>query len=143
MSSITAANSVVTLAVAGLFPIPQQLQGYSADRAWETGNVVMTESQIGVDGRKTGGFIFSQVEQTFTLQGDSPSRQIFQSIVNAMKAAREIFYIQGTITLPATGESFICVKGNLKDANMLPDAGKVLGPVKYVIEWQRIDSTLS
>ena len=142
-TTITSANSVVTLSVAGLFPVPQQLHGYSADRAWETGQVVMTESQIGVDGRKTAGFVFNQVDQTFTLQADSPSRQIFQSIVNAMKAAREIFYISGTITLPATGESFICVKGTLKDANALPDGGRVLQAVKYVIEWQRIDSTLS
>lgn len=142
-TTITSANSIVTLAVAGLFPIPQQLHGYSADRAWETADVVMTESNIGVDGRKTAGFVFNQVEQTFTLQGDSPSRATFQAIVNAMKAAREIYYIQGTITLPATNESFICVKGTLKNANMLPNAGKVLEAVKYVIEWQRIDSTLS
>jgi hypothetical protein len=143
MSTITSANSVVTLSVAGLFPVPQQLHGYSADRAWETGNVTYTESQIGVDGRKTGGFIFNQVEQTFTLQADSPSKTIFQAIVNAMKASREIYYISGTIDLPATGESFICVKGSLKDANVLPDGGKVLQAVKFVIEWQRIDSTLS
>lgn len=143
MSTITSANSVVTLSVAGLFPVPQQLFGYSADRAWETGNVVLSESQIGVDGRKTAGFVFNQVDQTFTLQADSPARTIFQAIVSAMKASREIFYISGTIDLPATGESFICVKGTLKDANLLPDGGRVLQAVKYVIEWQRIDSTLA
>lgn len=143
MSTITSANSVVTLAVAGLFPVPQQLHGYSADRAWETGNIAMTESRKGVDGRKTAGYIFTQPEQTFTCQADSPARKIFQAIVDAQKAAREVFYITGTIDLPATGESFICRKGNLKDANMLPDAGKVLQDVKYVIEWDAIDSTLS
>ena len=143
MSTITSANSVVTLSVAGLFPVPQQLQGYSADRAWESGNVTMTESQMSVDGRKTSGYIFNLVEQTYSLQADSPSKQIFTSIINAMRAAREIYIISGTITLPATGESFICVNGTLKDAKMLPNAGKVLEAVTYVIEWESIQPTLS
>jgi hypothetical protein len=141
--SITAANSVVTLAVAGLFPVPQQLQGYSADRAWESGNQELTESYRGVDGFKTAGYVFHDVEQTFTLMADSPSVSIFQAIINAMQSAREVFFISGTIDLPATAQSFICVKGTLKNAKMLPNGGKVLEPVTYVISWQSINPTLS
>lgn len=143
MSTITSANSVVALTVAGLFPTPQQLQGFSADRAWESGSLVMTESQIGVDGRKTAGYVFNLVEQTFSLQGDSPSRNFFTSIINAQRAAREIYILNGTIDLPATGESFICTNGTLKSSKMLPDAGKVLQPMDFVIEWESIQPTLS
>lgn len=142
-TTITSANSVVTLSVAGLFPVPQQLQGYSADRAWESGNVDLTESQIGVDGRKTSGLIFNMVEQTFSLQADSPSKQIFTSIINAQRAARDIFYISGTIDLPSTGESFICTRGTIKNAKMLPDAGRVLQPMSFAIEWESVVPTLS
>lgn len=142
MSSITSANSVFTLSVAGLFPAPQQLQGYSADRAWEAGNVEVTESQRGVDGRKTSGVVLNMVEQTISLQADSPSKIIFTSILNAQRAARDVYYISGTIDLPSTGESFICTRGTIKNAPPLPNAGKVLQPVSYVIEWEDIIPTL-
>ena len=141
--SITAANSIVTFTVPGLFPVPQQLSGYSTERAWETANLEMSESQIGVDGRKTAGYVFHVVETTWYLQADSPSKQIFTAIINATIAARETFQISGTIDLPATGESFICTNGTLKNAKMLPSAGKVLEAVTYVIEWQSILPTLN
>lgn len=142
-TTITSANSVFTISVAGLFPVPQQLQGYSAERAWESETVELSESQMSVDGRKTSGFVFNMVTQTVSFQADSPSKQIFISIMNAMKAAREVFYISGTIDLPSTGESFICTRGTLKSAKPLPDAGKVLQPMSYVIEWESINSTIS
>lgn len=143
MSSITSANSVFTLSVPGLFPVPQQIQGFTADRAWETNNVALTESTISLEGIKSTGFIFSLTEQTITLQADSPSRTFFTSLINAMRAAREILTLSGTITLPATGESFVCVRGTLKDAKTTPNVGKLLEPVTYVIEWQAIQPTLA
>lgn len=142
-TTITGANSVFTISVAGLFPIPQQLSGYSAERAWETEAQELTESQMSVDGRKTSGYVFNQVTQTIALQADSPSKAIFTSIVNAMKAAREIFYISGTIDLPSTGESFVCVRGTIKNAKPLPDFGKVLQPMSYTIEWESINATIA
>jgi hypothetical protein len=142
-TTITSANSVFTISAAGLFPIPQQLQGYSAERAWNTNNLTLAETQMSVDGRMTAGFTPNPVEQTISLQADSPSKQIFTSIMNAMKAAREIFYLSGTIDLPATGESFICTRGVLREAKPIPDAGKVLQAVDYVIVWESMNATLS
>lgn len=143
MSSITSANSTVMLSVAGLFPVPQKMQGYSADRAWETGNVGKTESVRGVDGRKSSGYIFNLVEQTFTFMADSPSIDFFDAVVNAMDAAREIFVISGTISLPAVGKSYICRNGTLKDAKPLANGGKVLEAQNYTIEWESITPTIS
>lgn len=142
-SSITSANSVFTISVAGLFPVPQQLRGYSAERAWESNAIEFTESQIGVDGRKTSGFVYNMQPQKITLQGDSPSKQIFTSIINAMRAARDVYYITGTIDLPSTGESFICTRGTLKSGKVMPDAGKVLQAMDFEIEWESIQPTLS
>lgn len=142
-TSITSANSVFTLAVPGLFPVPQQLQGYSAERAWDTNKQTIAEVQMGVDGRMTGGYTPNPVQQTVSLQADSPSKQIFQSIVNATKAARDIYYISGTIDLPSTGESFVCTRGVLTEVSPLPNAGKVLQPVDYMITWESIKPTLS
>lgn len=143
MSTITSANSVVALTVAGLFPVPVRIQGFSADRAWESGAVQMTETQMGVDGLKSSGYVFNPVPQTFALQADSKSRDFFTAIINAQRAAREVFRIDGTIDLPSTGESFICTNGTLQAAPMLPGAGKVLQPMDFEIVWESIQPTLS
>lgn len=137
-STITSANSVVSLTVPGLFDTPVQLQGYSADKAWDTAAVVLTETQIGVDGRKTAGIVFNPVKQTFSLQADSPSAQIFEAIYSAQRAARDVYYIYATITLPATGESYVCNKGTLEDYNAIASAGKVLQMRDFSINWGSI-----
>lgn len=142
-STITSANSVVTFTVPGLFPAPVQLQGYSADRAWATDNVELAEVQRSVDGRQTAGYIFNSVRQTFSLQADSPSKSVFLAIQNAMKAAREIFYIQGTIDLPSTGESFVCRRGVLQAVKALPDAARVLQSMDFMVVWESIDPSVS
>lgn len=144
MSTITSANSVFSITVAGLFPVPQQLHGYSADRAWESENVALAETIMGIDGVLSSGFIYSPYPQNISLQADSSSRQIFQQIAAAMKAAKDSrFLISGTIDLPSTGESFICTRGTLVDFKPLPDAGKVLQAMSFKIVWQSIDATLS
>ena len=134
-STITSANSVIYLAVSGLFPIPVQLQGYSTDKAWDTGSIVTTETQIGVDGRKTAGLVFNAVKQTFSFQADSPSVQIFEAIYAAQRAARDVYYLSAIIDLPATGQSYVCNRGTLEDYNAVASAGKVLTAREFSINW--------
>ena len=134
-STITSANSVVAVTVAGLFPTPVQLQGYSTDKAWDTAAQVVTETQIGVDGRKTAGLVFNPVKQTFSFQADSPSAQIFEAIFAAQRSARDVYYINAIISLPATGEKYVCSKGTLEDYNSVASAGKVLGAREFSINW--------
>jgi hypothetical protein len=131
------------LSVPGLFPVPQQIQGFSAERAWESNAIDFTESQMGVDGRKTSGFVYNIQPQKWSLQADSPSKQFFIAIVNAMRAARDVYYISGTIDLPSTGESFIGIRGTLKNCKVMPDGAKVLQPMDFEIEWESLQPTLS
>lgn len=141
-STITSANSVFTLVVAGLFPAPVQLKGYASDKAFTTEAVDLAEVQMGVDGRMTAGFVPNPVKQTVTLQADSPSKDIFTAMIQAMKTAREVFYISGSIALPSTGESFTLTRGILTNAKQIPDAQKVLQPVDYVITWESVNRSL-
>ena len=141
-STITSANSVFTLVVAGLFPAPVQLRGYASDKAFTTEAVDLAEVQMGVDGRMTAGFVPNPVKQTITLQADSPSKDIFTAVIQATKAAREVFYISGSISLPSTGESFTLTRGILTNAKQIPDAEKVLQPVDYVITWESVNRSL-
>lgn len=141
-TTITSANSVFTLVVVGLFPAPVQLRGYASDKAFTTEAVDLAEVQMGVDGRMTAGFVPNPVKQTITLQADSPSKDIFTAVIQAMKTAREVFYISGSISLPSTGESFTLTRGILTNAKQIPDAQKVLQPVDYVITWESVNRSL-
>jgi hypothetical protein len=134
-STITSANSVVTMTVAGLFTTGVQLQGYSTDKAWDTAAVVVTETQIGVDGRKTAGLVFNAIKQTFSFQADSPSVQFFEAIYAAQRVARDVYYMSAIIDLPSTGESYVCNKGTLEDYNSVASAGKVLSAREFSINW--------
>ena len=79
MSTLTAANAVITLTVPFLFPTPVQLQGFSADNIYDMDNVDQIETAMGVDGILSGGFVFNPVNQTFVLQADSPSIAFFET----------------------------------------------------------------
>lgn len=139
-TSITSANSIFTVTVPGLFPTPVQLQGYSSDKAVITDAIEMAETQMGVDGRMTGGYVPAITKQTITLQADSPSRSIFKTIALATQASKEIFYIAGALDLPSTGESFIMPKGIIVNMKQIPDLLKVLGPVDIMIHWEQVTS---
>lgn len=140
--TITSANSIFTLTVPGLFPAPVQLMGYSTDRAFTTDAVQMSEAQMGVDGRLSAGYTPSPIVQTITLQADSPSRDIFSTLITAMDTAREVYWINGTISLPATGESYTMTRGVLVNAKSIPDAQRVLAPVDYMITWESVARSL-
>ena len=142
-TTITSANSDFRITVPGLYPSGVQLSGFSAERAWETGDVELTESQIGVDGRKTSGLVYNMPLQTVSLQADSPSKYVFMAIYRMMVAQNDAVYFTGSIYLPSTGETFNCVKGTLKNFKPLPDAGKVLQPMNFAIEWESIKPALA
>jgi hypothetical protein len=142
MATITSANAVFILTVPGIYPQGVQLQGFSAEKAWSSDAQEMTESQMGVDGIKASGYVPAMVPQTVSLLANSASRQVFNNIANAQKANKDAIVFQGSITLAATGESFSCINGTVKNAKSIPDALKVLGPVDIQLEWQDILPTL-
>lgn len=141
-TTITSANSVFTLVIPGLFPAPVQLRGYATDKAFTTEALDLAEVQMGVDGRMTAGFTPNPTKQTITLQADSPSRDIFSVLIQAMKTAREVYYMSGSIALPSTGESFTLTRGILTNTKQIPDAQKVLQPMDFSISWESVSRSL-
>ncbi len=142
MTTITSANSVLTLVAAGLFPTPIQIKGYASDKAFATEMLELAEIQMGVDGRMTAGYTPNPTKQTITLQADSPSKDFFTILTQATKTARDVYYLSGTLALPSTGENFTFIRGVLTSAKQLPDAQKVLQPVEYVLTWERVERSL-
>ena len=137
-STITAANAVVTLSVAGLFSAPQQLQGFSADNIYEIGDQVITETLMGVDGRLSGGFVYNPIQQTFTLQADSASNSLFETWAAQQRSSRDVFIATGVTVLTSVGTKYNSSRGFLISYPPLPAAAKVLQPRKYVIQWESV-----
>ena len=134
--TITSANSVLTLAIANLYPVPQQIQGFATDAMFDGGDVEIAEGKIGADGLAAYGFVFNLQSLTIELLPNSPSRQIFEDWVNATKAAREIYTCSGNISLPAINTNITLVNGTLKSYPPFPAAKKVMDDVRYVLMFQ-------
>lgn len=137
--TLTSANSIFTLTAAGIFPVPQQLQGYAVDKAFAADALVLAETKMGVDGKLSAGYTPTPVKMTVSLQADSDSNTIFMAVTQAIKTTREVFPITAHITLPATGEVYTCNRGFLTVSKQMPDAMKVLGEKEYEIVFESVD----
>jgi len=136
--TLTAANAVITLAVPGLFPVPQQLHGFSADNVYESPGVDVNETAMGVDGYLSAGFVFNHIEQTFTLQADSLSNDMFEQWDATMRQVRDTYFAEGTTTLPSLQRRFVSQRGVLVNLPKFPTANKITQPRRYTIRWQSV-----
>ena len=136
--SITAANAIITLAIPGLFPVPQQLQGFAADNIYDAPSQDTVETAMGVDGLLSGGFVYNPTEQTFSLQSDSDSNALFEQWAQAQKTLRDVYTAQGNTTLPSLGQKWVMTKGFLVSMPFVPTAARILQPRRYVIRWESV-----
>lgn len=136
--SLTAADAVIMLTIPGLFSTPQQLQGFATDNIYDVGSVAQAETAMGVDGFLSAGFVFNPVDQSFTLQADSLSNDLFDTWIATQQQGRSVIRCNGSTVLPALGKRFISANGVLVDAPPIPSAGKNLAPRKFLIRWQSV-----
>lgn len=136
MVSITSANAVYMLSIPPLYLVPQQLQGFAADDVFGTDPLANAETLMGVDGRLSGGFVFSPTMQNITLQADSRSNDIFQNWREAQIAALETLIANAVILLPSLGRKWTMTRGFLTQFPPLPDTKRVLQPRRYQITWE-------
>jgi len=141
-TTITSANSILTMIVPGLFPVPVSIQGYSTDDAFMLDALDLAETVMGVDGRMSAGYVPKEVKLTVTLQADSASKDFFAILTQAVKTAREVFYMSATLSLPSTGEAFTFTRGILTSVEQLPSAKKMLQPQKFVITWESVSRAI-
>ena len=79
MATITGANAVFTLAIAGVFSTPQQVQGFASDDSFAVQAIRRAEVLMGVDGVLSGGKVFMPIPQSVMLQADSISADLLTS----------------------------------------------------------------
>jgi len=138
MATITAANSEFILTIPLVFAVPQPLDRFATDDAFDTEDVSPTEAKIGVDAQMSAGFTPFLTKQMIHLQADSDAIFVFDNWLQAMEQVREVFFANGSIILPAVGKIITLTKGTLTRAKKLPDVKKLLEPQSYEITWQKV-----
>lgn len=136
MSSITSANTVLTIAIQSLFPVAQVIQQFSADDVTEVEALTTAETMMGVDGVLTGGFVNVPWVQTITLMGDSPSNDLFDQWHSAQQQIQDLYYATGLIKYPSIGRQYPLVKGILTSYRPVSPARRTLQPRAFSITWQ-------
>lgn len=136
MSTLTTANSSMSLLVRNLFPIPQAIHGYAADDSFAVDDVDPAETSMGVDGLLSGGYVPYSTKLTLTLQADSASSAMFETVLAAQVAAKEIYIWDGVVIIQGTGQKYNFTKGFLRNASPMPSAKKILQPRKFMIEFE-------
>lgn len=138
MATITAANSIFMLSIRGLFPVPQQLQGYSADDAFSVEAVEPAEVVMGVDGRMSAGYVPYMTPISISIMPDSPSNSLFDAWLAAQKAANEVYAADAVISLPSVNRSYVCTFGILTSIQAFPGVKKVLQARPFRITWESV-----
>ncbi len=136
MATLTTANSALALQIAGLYPVPQTIQGYATDDAFMADDVDPVETQMGVDGHLSGGFTPYPTKLNITLQADSASNGIFDNWLAAQVAAKEVYIANATIIIQGTGEKYTFTKGFITSASPMAGSKKILQPRKFVITFE-------
>jgi len=135
--SITAANAIIQLAFAVIFPTPQQIQGFAEGDVFDATSVKLAEIQMGVDGQQSQGFVWSSRPITFHLLADSPSNPVFDEVADQMQANQTTYPASGLIVLD-TGEKFTMINGAFTDYMWVPPAKRLLMPRSHTITFQKV-----
>lgn len=138
MTSITAANAIIMITIPGLFSVPQRIQGFSADNVYDAADQEIVETAMGVDGILSGGFVFTPIEQNFSLQADSASNVIFEQWAAAMLNGRDVITANGETTLLSVNRKYVSTKGFLVNKSPLATAARTLQPRRFMIRWERV-----
>ena len=136
--TITSANAQFVIIVPGLYDVPIPLQGYKADAAWATEDVAPSEVIMGVDGHMSAGYTPYLTPQAVSLMPDSPSADIFENILLAQNATKDIFFMQGTLVIPSIKKVYTVIRGVLTRIKPIPDGKKVLEGRDFQITWENV-----
>jgi hypothetical protein len=140
--SLTGANSVITITQPTLFPTPQYLQGFAADDVTDMDPATIVEHLMGVDGVLSFGFVWVARMQKITLQADSASNAVFDTINTQSEAVQDVYPLSATVILPGIGLQFTCINGALEIYKPMPQVQKLIKQREYRIVWNRVVPSL-
>jgi len=134
--TITSANAVLLLAVAGLFDTPVRIQGFAADDAFAADAKAVVQSEMGVDGALAHGFTNAATKLKITLQANSESLDFFHAWYEKQLSDQEAYPCDGSIDLKGPGKTWTLTNGGLTTYKPVYDAKKVLQKVEMEITFE-------
>lgn len=140
-NSITSANAVYLLAVTDLFNVPQPLQGYTADDIFSQDARSMAETNMGMDGKLSAGYVPMAVVQNIMLQANSESCDVFDEWNRQETLTMDKFFAQGTVVLKSIKRRWTLQNGVLTTVSPMPDAARILRPRRFTLTWEKVTPT--
>lgn len=139
--NITSANASAIMIVNTLFPVGFALEAFSTDQSITMGEDTVTETRMGVDGVMAAGFVPSIKSVTISFEEFSPSVTYLQQLYQAMQANQKTYEVTLVATVPSIGKTYTFTGGVLKTAKVLADHKKVLDPVTYGFDFEKVAIT--
>lgn len=136
--SITSADCILMLGVTDLFAIPQQIQEFEVDDAFEAEAIKMAEIKMGVDGKMSAGMVFEPVVMPIVIQADSVSVGFFETWGTTNRAQRASFEAFGVIRQPSLGRSYALTKGILTEYSPFAGVKRVLSARRFSVTWESV-----
>lgn len=136
--TLTSANAILLISVAGLYDVAQRIQGFSADDITDTDAVEPKETMMGVDGRLSAGWVPVIIKQNITLQADSLSNDLFENWAASERTSRETYVASGGLIIPSTGRKYAMRRGFLKGFVTFPSLKRTAQPRRYSIDWESV-----
>lgn len=133
MTTLTVANIAFTIQVPNVFPVPFPVQGFSQDDVVEFPEVKPTEVLIGVDNRKSSGYVAHLIPLRITLQADSPSILFFEQWWQTLDQVTDDLPGNASIISPALEKVWTFSNGTLTSYAPGPQGKKLFQPQRYEI----------
>lgn len=134
--TLTTANSSLSIAFRGLYPVPVPIKGYATDDSFAIDDVTASEVMMGVDGKLSGGYVPYSTKLTIMLQADSDSVSVFDNVLAAQVAAKELYIVDAVLIIQGSKEKCAFVKGFMRDVTPASTGKKVLQPRRFSFEFE-------
>ena len=135
---VTSANAQLVLACETIYPSGVQLNGFSTDSVMSSDPVDRTEARQSVDGRLVAGVIYNPQPVAITLEANSPSLEVFETIRDAMAHNKKPYALTLTVVLPALDKTVVYRRGVLVSGPTIPALGRTLQPTTWTMQFQEV-----
>lgn len=100
-NTITSANSIVLFRCRGVYDTWVQLEGAQSDAFVSFSDVTLGQTRMGVDGKQSIGFIPHETPTTLSLEANSPSIKIMETVYNRFIQNMEVGFCEFQISYPS------------------------------------------
>lgn len=139
VTDITSANATVLIQVEGIIPVPTQLHHFSTDGIAQAGTFTVAEARMGVDGYLAAGQTPKPAELTITLEANTPSERLLDSLSKAMQREQTIFNVTITIRVPALKSTFVYTDGVLIDCPSMNNLGATIDKTAWKFTFAKLE----